>query len=122
VQLIEALHGIDGLERIRFTSPHPRGFKDDLIAAFRDLPKLCPSCHLPLQSGSDRILRAMRRPYSVARFRRIVDDLRAAVPDLTVSTDVIVGYPGETDEDFAGTREVFAAVGFDMAFIFKYSP
>jgi len=121
VQLIEALHGIDGLERIRFTSPHPRGFKDDLVQAYRDLPKLCPSCHLPLQSGSDRILRAMHRPYSAQRFLRIVGALREAVPDITVSTDVIVGFPGETDEDFAATRAVFEQVEFDMAFVFKYS-
>lgn len=121
VQLLEALHAIDGLARIRFTSPHPRGFKDDLVKAFRDLPKLCPSCHLPLQSGSDRMLKAMHRPYSAARFERIVHDLRAAIPDMTFSTDIIVGFPGETDEDFEGTRQVFERVAFDMAYIFRYS-
>lgn len=121
VQLLEAVNGVPGIERIRFTSPHPRGFKNDLIEAYRELPKLCPYVHLPVQSGSNRILRAMNRPYSSERYLQIVDDLRAAVPDMHFSTDIIVGFPGETDEDFARTCELFQEVGFDMAFIFKYS-
>lgn len=121
VQLIEQVHAIDGIERIRFTSPHPRGFKDDLVAAYGRLPKLCPSVHLPLQSGSNRILRAMNRPYTRERYKEIVDALRAVQPDMYFSTDVIVGFPGETEEDFAQTRELFAACDYDMAYIFKYS-
>ena len=122
VQLLEAVHAIPKLKRIRFTSPHPRGFKQDLIDAFRDLPKLGSYVHLPLQSGSDRILREMKRPYTVAAYMDIVHGLKSAVPDLSISTDVIVGYPGETDDDFRQTEQVFTEVGFDMAYIFKYSP
>ncbi|RME69630.1 MAG: tRNA (N6-isopentenyl adenosine(37)-C2)-methylthiotransferase MiaB [Verrucomicrobia bacterium] len=121
VQLIEAIHEVPGIARIRFTSPHPRGFKQDLVEAFRDLPKLCPYVHLPVQSGSNRILRAMNRPYTREAYLRIVDDLRAAVPDMYFSTDIIVGFPGETEEDFEQTRDLFERVGYDMAFIFKYS-
>jgi len=121
VQLIERVHAIEGIERIRFTSPHPRGFKDDLVAAYARLPKLCGYVHLPMQSGSDRILRAMNRPYTRERYREIVQALRAARPDMYFSTDVIVGFPGETDEDFAQTRELFADCDFDMAYVFKYS-
>lgn len=121
VQLIERVHAIVGIERIRFTSPHPRGFKDDLVAAYGRLPKLCPYVHLPLQSGSNRILRAMNRPYTRERYQEIVAALRAVVPDMYFSTDVIVGFPGETEEDFTQTREVFAACNYDMAYIFKYS-
>lgn len=122
VQLLERVNAVEGLERIRFTSPHPRGFQKDLVAAYRELPKLMPYVHLPLQSGSDRILKAMRRPYTVRRFREIVEQLRAGVPDICFSTDIIVGYPGETDEDFAATRDLFDELAFDMAYIFKYSP
>ncbi len=122
VQLLEKVNDLRGLERIRFTSPHPRGFRRDLIEAYRDIPKLCEYVHLPLQSGSDRILKEMRRPYTVAKFEAIVADLRAIVPDITFSTDIIVGFPGETEADFAQTRTVFDRIGFDMAFIFKYSP
>lgn len=122
VQLIEAINDIPGIERIRFTSPHPRGFKEDLIEAFRGIPKLCEYVHLPLQSGSDRILKAMNRPYSVARYRKIIEDLRDKVPNMHFSTDIIVGFPGETEEDFEQTQTVFDAIGFDMAYIFKYSP
>jgi len=121
VQLIEQVHAIDGIERIRFTSPHPRGFKQDLVEAFGRLPKLCPYVHLPMQSGSNRILRAMNRPYSRERYHEIVEALRAVVPDMYFSTDVIVGFPGETAADFAETRELFEACNFDMAYIFKYS-
>jgi tRNA-2-methylthio-N6-dimethylallyladenosine synthase len=121
VQLLERVHAIDGLARIRFTSPHPLGFKRDLVEAYARLPKLCSYVHLPVQSGSNRILRAMHRPYTRERYREIVDDLRRARPDMHFSTDVIVGFPGETEEDFAQTRELFEAVDFDMAYIFKYS-
>jgi tRNA-2-methylthio-N6-dimethylallyladenosine synthase len=121
VQLLEKVHAIEGIARIRFTSPHPRGFKPDLVAAYGRLPKLCPYVHLPMQSGSDRILRAMNRPYSRDRYRTIVDSLRAVNPEMHFSTDVIVGFPGETEDDFAQTRELFAACDFDMAYIFKYS-
>ena len=121
VQLLERVHAIEGIERIRFTSPHPRGFKDDLVAAYGRLQKLCGYVHLPMQSGSNRILRAMNRPYTRERYREIVDALRAVQPEMYFSTDVIVGFPGETDEDFAQTRELFEACNYDMAYIFKYS-
>ena len=121
VQLLERVNAIPGLARIRFTSPHPRGFKADLIAAYGRLEKLCEYVHLPLQSGSNRILQAMNRPYTRERYRQIVADLRAVRPGMYFSTDVIVGFPGETDEDFAQTREVFEACNYDMAYIFKYS-
>jgi tRNA-2-methylthio-N6-dimethylallyladenosine synthase len=121
VQLLERVHAIDGLERIRFTSPHPRGFKQDLVEAFGRLPKLGDYVHLPMQSGSNRILRAMNRPYSRERYLEIVGALRAARPSLDFSTDVIVGFPGETAEDFEETRSLFEAVNYDMAYIFKYS-
>jgi tRNA-2-methylthio-N6-dimethylallyladenosine synthase len=121
VQLLERLHGIRDLYRIRFTSPHPRGFKSDLVEAFRDLPKLCEYIHLPVQSGSDSILKVMNRPYTRKAYLKLVDDLRAVVPDMNFSTDVIVGFPGETTEDFQLTCDLFDYVRFDMAFIFKYS-
>jgi tRNA-2-methylthio-N6-dimethylallyladenosine synthase len=121
VQLLERLNEIDGLARIRFTSPHPMGFKRDLVDAYGRLPKLCEYVHLPLQSGSNRILRAMHRPYTRERYQEIVHDLRQVRPDMCFSTDVIVGFPGETEEDFAQTRELFEAVDYDMAYIFKYS-
>ena len=121
VRLLERIDALPGIRRIRFTSPHPRGFKSDLIAAYGRLERLCEYVHLPLQSGSDRILRAMNRPYTRDRYRQIVDDLRAVRPDMYFSTDVIVGFPGETEEDFASTRELFEACNYDMAYIFKYS-
>jgi len=121
VQLLERLHDLDGLARLRFTSPHPRGFKDDLVEAYGRLPKLGDHVHLPLQSGSNRILRAMNRPYTRERYLEIVAALRRARPEMHFSTDIIVGFPGETEEDFAQTRELFAAVNYDMAYIFKYS-
>ncbi|HWZ95767.1 MAG TPA: tRNA (N6-isopentenyl adenosine(37)-C2)-methylthiotransferase MiaB [Opitutaceae bacterium] len=121
VQLLEKIHAVDGIERIRFTSPHPRGFKQDLVEAYGRLPKLCEYVHLPMQSGSDRILRAMNRPYTRDRYLEIVAALRAVRPDIYFSTDIIVGFPGETDEDFAQTRELLEAVNCDMAYIFKYS-
>jgi tRNA-2-methylthio-N6-dimethylallyladenosine synthase len=121
VQLLERIDAIEGVERIRFTSPHPRGFKQDLIEAYGRLPKLCEYVHLPMQSGSDRILRAMNRPYTRAKYIEIVESLRRVRPDMYFSTDVIVGFPGETDEDFAETRSLFEAANYDMAYVFKYS-
>jgi tRNA-2-methylthio-N6-dimethylallyladenosine synthase len=122
VQLLEKVHAVEGIERIRFTSPHPTGFRQDLVDCYGRLPKLCEAIHLPVQSGSNRVLRAMRRPYTRERYLRIVEALRAAHPDMRFSTDIIVGFPGETDEDFAETLSLFETVRFDMAFIFKYSP
>lgn len=122
VQLLEAVHDVDGLERLRFTSPHPIGFRGDLIAAFRELPKLCEHVHLPLQSGSDRILKAMHRTYTAEKYLRLVEQIRAAHPGVALTTDVIVGFPGETEEDYALTRALVAEVQFDNAFVFRYSP
>jgi tRNA-2-methylthio-N6-dimethylallyladenosine synthase len=121
VQLLERVNAIPGLERIRFTSPHPRGFRQDLADAFARLPRLGEHIHLPVQSGSDRILRAMKRPYTSDRYLEIVASLRAAQPSLAFSTDVIVGFPGETAEDFEQTRALCRTVDYDMAYIFKYS-
>lgn len=122
VQLLEAVSGVDGIERVRFTSPHPIGFKADLIAAFGRLPKLAEHVHLPLQSGSDRILKIMRRGYTAERFRKLVDRLRTERPGIAITTDIIVGFPGETEEDYAATRALADEVGFDNAFVFRYSP
>ncbi len=121
VQLLEELSEIEDLKRIRFTSPHPRGFKDDLVQAYKRLPKLCQYVHLPVQSGSNDILKAMNRPYTRERYMQLIDELKEVVPNMHFSTDIIVGYPGETDEDFALTKKLFDYVKFDMAFIFKYS-
>jgi len=107
---------------VRFTSPHPIGFKADLIAAFGRLPKLAEHIHLPLQSGADRILKTMRRGYTAETFRRLIDHLRAERPGIALTTDLIVGFPGETDEDYAATRALTDEVGFDNAFVFRYSP
>ncbi len=122
VQLLERVQAVEGIERIRFTSPHPVGFKDDLIECYARLPKLCEYLHFPMQSGSNRILKAMRRPYTIEKFRCIIDKIRAVRPGVYLSTDVIVGFPGETEEDFELTRRAFEAIGFDMAYLFKYSP
>lgn len=121
VQLLEKLSEIDGLWRIRFTSPHPSGFGKDLVDAYRRLTKLCNYIHLPAQSGSNPILRAMRRPYSRERFLQLVEALRAARADMYFSTDIIVGFPGETEADFGRTLTLFDEVKFDMAYIFRYS-
>jgi tRNA-2-methylthio-N6-dimethylallyladenosine synthase len=121
VQLLERVNSIEGLERIRFTSPHPRGFQKDLVEAYGRLDKLMPYVHLPLQSGSDSMLKRMRRPYTRRRFLEIVHQLREVRPDICLSTDIIVGFPGETDAEFEDTRSLFEEIGFDMAFIFKYS-
>ena len=121
VQLIEAVHEVDGIERIRFTSPHPIGYREDLIQAFTRLPKLVEHVHLPLQSGSARILKAMHRTYTPDKYLDLVARIRAARPGIALTTDVIVGFPGETDEDYAATRELVRQVAFDNAFIFRYS-
>jgi len=122
VLLLEAVHAVPGLRRLRFTSPHPIGFRDDLVNAFAELPKLMPHVHLPMQSGSDRILKAMHRAYTAEKYFTLVQKLRAARPDIALTTDVIVGFPGETDADYTATRELVERIGFDNAFIFRYSP
>ena len=121
VQLLEKISLINGINRIRFTSPHPSSYGSDLIDAFERLPKLGKYAHLPMQSGSNRILKAMNRPYRIEKFLRIVDDLRNKVPGMRLSTDVIVGFPGETLADFELTKKAFIEAGFEMGFIFKYS-
>jgi tRNA-2-methylthio-N6-dimethylallyladenosine synthase len=121
VQLLEAVHEIDGLERMRFVSPHPIGFRDDLIQAFADLPKLCSHIHFPMQSGSDRILKLMRRPYRHEKFVEICEKMKAVRPNLAITTDIIVGFPGETEEDFQATLDTVKQVEFANAFIFRYS-
>jgi tRNA-2-methylthio-N6-dimethylallyladenosine synthase len=121
VQLLYALEEVEGLERIRFTSPHPIGYRSDLIDAFRDLEKLCEHVHLPLQSGSTRILKAMHRTYSADQYRRLTHKIREACPEVALTTDVIVGFPGETEEDYQMTRSLVQEVAFDNAFIFRYS-
>jgi len=113
---------VEGLERVRFTSPHPAEFSDDVIEAMAHTPNVCPALHMPLQSGSDRILRAMRRSYRAERYLGIVERVRAAIPDAAITTDIIVGFPGETDEDFAATLEVVRRARFAAAFTFQYSP
>ena len=122
VQLLEAVHEIEGLQRIRFTSPHPKGYGDDLAEAYARLPKLCESAHIPVQSGSDRVLKLMHRGYSRARFLEVVCKLRAVKPGIGLTTDIIVGFPGETEADFAETMALVQGVEFDNAYIFKYSP
>ena len=121
VQLLEAVHAVDGLERLRFTSPHPIGYKDDLIGAFRHLPKLVEHVHLPLQSGSDRILKAMHRTYTGAKYLELVEKIREVRPEMAITTDVIVGFPGETEDDYRATRDLVEKVRFDNAFVFRYS-
>ncbi len=122
VQLLEAVHEIEGIERIRFTSPHPKGYGDDLVEAYTRLPRLVQSAHIPAQSGSDRILKLMHRGYTRERFLGLVEKLRAAKPDMGISTDLIVGFPGETEADFEETLSLAREVQFDQAYIFKYSP
>ena len=121
VQLLEAVHEVEGLERIRFTSPHPRGYGRDLVEAYRRLPKLCESAHLPVQSGSNRILKQMHRGYTRESFVAIVKQLKQAQPAIGLSTDFIVGFPGETEADFEQTLELVREVEFAQAFVFKYS-
>ncbi len=121
VQLLEAVHEVSGIQRIRFTSPHPIGYKKDLIEAFTYLTKLAEHVHLPVQSGSDEILKRMHRPYSAAKFIDLVGRIRAARPGIAISTDVIVGFPGETEAHYQETRALFEQVRFDNAFVFRYS-
>jgi tRNA-2-methylthio-N6-dimethylallyladenosine synthase len=121
VQLLEAVHEIAGLERIRFTSPHPVGFRDDLLGALSRLPKVAEHVHLPLQSGSNRILKAMHRTYTAEKYLELVDRIRVARPGIAITTDVILGFPGEEDDDYVQTRELVEHVQFDNAFIFRYS-
>lgn len=120
--LIRELDKIDGLERIRFMTSHPKDISDDLISCYRDCDKLCRHIHLPVQSGSDTVLRRMNRHYDRARYLDIVSKLRAACPDIAISTDIIVGFPGETEDDFSDTLSLVKTVGFDSAFTFIYSP
>ncbi len=119
--LLRATGGIDGLERIRFTSPHPRDFTDDVIAAMAEMPNVCPSLHMPLQSGSDDVLRRMRRSYRADRYLGILDRVRAAIPQAAITTDIIVGFPGETEDDFAATLDVVKQARFAGAYTFQYS-
>jgi tRNA-2-methylthio-N6-dimethylallyladenosine synthase len=121
-ELLHACDAVDGIERIRFTSPHPKDFREPVIAAMAEAAAVCEHIHLPLQSGSPRVLKAMRRTYDAERYLRLVDRLRAAIPDLALGTDIIVGFPGETETDFAETLRVVEAVRYDSAFTFIYSP
>ncbi|RRD44053.1 tRNA (N6-isopentenyl adenosine(37)-C2)-methylthiotransferase MiaB [Buchananella hordeovulneris] len=121
-KLLRACGQIEGLERVRFTSPHPAAFTHDVIDAMAETANVMPSLHMPLQSGSDQVLRAMRRSYRSEKFLRILADVRAAIPDAAITTDIIVGFPGESDEDFARTLEVVQAARFSSAFTFQYSP
>ncbi|HET6817816.1 MAG TPA: tRNA (N6-isopentenyl adenosine(37)-C2)-methylthiotransferase MiaB [Mycobacteriales bacterium] len=120
-KLLRAGGEIEGLERVRFTSPHPRDFTDDVIAAMAETPNVMPSLHMPLQSGSDAVLKSMRRSYRADRYLGILDRVRAAMPDAAITTDIIVGFPGETDADFDATLEVARAARFAGAFTFQYS-
>jgi tRNA-2-methylthio-N6-dimethylallyladenosine synthase len=120
-KLLRACGGIDGLERVRFTSPHPAAFTDDVIEAMAETPNVMPQLHMPLQSGSDRVLRAMRRSYRQERYLGIIDRVRSAMPDAAITTDIIVGFPGETEEDFRATLDVVRAARFSAAFTFQYS-
>ena len=121
-ELLQEIARIDGIKRIRYTSPYPTFFTDKLIDIIASEPKICRNVHLPMQSGSDRILRSMNRQYTDASYLEIVNKLKNAIGEVTFSTDVIVGFPGETDEDFICTKNLMNEVGFDHAFIFKYSP
>jgi tRNA-2-methylthio-N6-dimethylallyladenosine synthase len=121
-ELLRACDAVEGIERIRFTSPHPKDFRDPVIAAMAECDAVCEHIHLPLQSGSTRLLKAMRRTYSRERYLELVARLRGAIPDLALGTDIIVGFPGETEEDFRATLEVVEEVRYDSAFTFIYSP
>jgi tRNA-2-methylthio-N6-dimethylallyladenosine synthase len=121
-ELLRACDAVDGIERIRFTSPHPKDFREPVIAAMAECAAVCEHVHLPLQSGSSRLLKLMRRTYTRERYLTLAGTLRAAIPDLAFGTDIIVGFPGETEDDFAQTLEVVDEVGYDSAFTFVYSP
>jgi tRNA-2-methylthio-N6-dimethylallyladenosine synthase len=120
-KLLRGCGEIEGLERVRFTSPHPRDFTDDVIDAMAQTPNVMPSLHMPLQSGSDRILKAMRRAYRRDRYLAILDRVRASITDAAITTDIIVGFPGETEEDFADTLDLVRRARFAGAFTFRYS-
>ena len=120
--LCRRLAEIPGLARLRYTTSHPNDLDDDLVAAHRDLPQLMPFLHLPVQSGSDRILKAMNRRHTAARYLELVASLRAARPDIALSSDFIIGFPGESEADFQATLDLISAVGFASTFSFKYSP
>jgi tRNA-2-methylthio-N6-dimethylallyladenosine synthase len=120
--LLARVDGVDGVERIRYTSPHPKDMREDVIRAHAELPALCEHIHLPLQSGSSRVLKAMRRTYNRERYLDRVALIREHVPDCALTTDIIVGFPGETEDDFAATLEVVDQVGYDGAFTFVFSP
>src|SRR4051794_24370590 len=120
-KLLRACGEIEGLERVRFTSPHRAAFTEDVILAMAETPNVMPSLHMPLQSGSDRVLRAMRRSYRSAKFLGILDRVREQIPDAAITTDIIVGFPGETEEDFQGTLDVVRAARFSSAFTFQSS-
>jgi tRNA-2-methylthio-N6-dimethylallyladenosine synthase len=122
VQLLEIVHEINGLERLRFTSPHPIGFREDLIDAFERLPKLVEHVHLPLQSGSNKILKSMHRAYTAEKYFDLVRRIRQARPGISITTDIIVGFPGESDDDYRQTRDLVEQLQFDNAFVFRYSP
>jgi tRNA-2-methylthio-N6-dimethylallyladenosine synthase len=122
VRLLETVHELEGLERIRFTSPHPKGYGDDLVEAYGRLPKLVESAHIPVQSGSDPVLKLMHRGYTRERFLELIRQLRAERPGIGLTTDIIVGFPGETESDFQETISLVTEADFDNAYIFKYSP
>jgi tRNA-2-methylthio-N6-dimethylallyladenosine synthase len=121
-ELLRACDAVEGIERIRFTSPHPKDFREPVIAAMAEARAVCEHVHLPLQSGSARILKAMRRTYTPERYLALVEKLRAAIPDLALGTDIIVGFPGETEHDFSETLAMVEQVGYDSAYTFVYSP
>jgi tRNA-2-methylthio-N6-dimethylallyladenosine synthase len=122
VQLLEAVHDVEGLQRLRFTSPHPIGFRDDLIDVISRLPKLAEHVHLPVQSGSNRILGAMHRAYTAEKYVDLVRRIRRARDGIAITTDIIVGFPGETEDDYKQTRDLVEEIEFDNAFVFRYSP
>src|SRR5256885_6277953 len=122
VQLLQAVHEVDGLERLRFTSPHPIGFREDLIDAYRRLPKLVDHLHLPVQSGSNNVLKAMHRTYTAEKYIDLVRRVREARPGIAITTDIIVGFPGESEEDYQQTSKLVRHIQFDNAFVFRYSP
>lgn len=121
VQLLEAVHEVEGIERVRFTSPHPKGYGDDLVVAYERLPRLVESAHIPVQSGSDRVLKLMHRGYTRERYLEIIRKLRAVKPNIGITTDFIVGFPGETEADFEESLSLVREAQFDQAYLFKYS-
>jgi len=122
VSLLESLNGVDGIERIRFTTAHPRDVEDRLIEAAASLPRVCEHFHLPIQAGHDRLLKAMGRGYTAAYYLEMVERIRARIPGVAITTDIMVGFPGETDEEFEASLELYSKIGFDQAFTFVYSP